>query len=290
MCTNVAHPLRRGAYISLYIVLQIRYTRRTTMKYRNFLLTFVLAALLGGVAPCAYAGSDSADKAEETVPGFSEKLRTRAQEKLQSLGIEEDEYNEKLQEVIGKDSKKDRRLAKLLIMAGADMDEHGGDYLKKAAAHADVVKLLKKAGAKKESSVSVVGKKLADLDYLTSTRPEPDAKIYMYLFSASWCGPCRMVMPKIVESYSEMKSNGVEIVLMGAEAPDGVKKYLEHYNAKFAATMGQSEKNAQLPGFRQPRGIPFVIVVSGKGDLIHAGHGSDALRWKDFLQKLPAEE
>lgn len=261
------------------------------MKYRNLLLTLALAPLLGGVVPCAFAADDSADKTEETAPGFSEKLRTRAQEKLQSMGIEEDEYDEKLQEVIGKDSKKDRRLAKLLIMAGADMEEHGGEYLKKAASQADVIKLLKKAGAKKGASVSVVGKILADMEYQTSARPNPNAKIYMYLFSASWCGPCRMIMPKIVEAYSEMKSNGVEIVLMGADStPDGVKKYVEHYNAEFPAVMARAEQNQQLPGFQQPRGIPFVVVVSGKGEPIYAGHGSDALRWKDFLQKLPAEE
>lgn len=260
------------------------------MKYRNLILTFALAPLLGGVVPCALADNNSESMAQETAPGFSEKLSKRAQEKLQSMGIAEAEYDAKLQEVIGKDSKKDRRLAKLLIMAGADMEEHGGEYLTKAAAQADVLKLLKKAGAKNGGGVSVVGKILARLDYLTSARPAPNAKIYMYLFSASWCGPCRMVMPKIVEGYNEMKSNGVEIVLMGSEAPEEVKKYIEHYNASFAATIGASEKAKKLPAFQQPRGIPFVIVVSGKGEPIYAGHGSDALRWRDFLQKLPAEE
>ena len=36
-------------------------------------------------------------------------------------------------------------------------------------------------------------------------QPMADAQYYIYIYSASWCGPCKALMPEIVKEYKKMK-------------------------------------------------------------------------------------
>lgn len=95
--------------------------------------------------------TDANEKEEQKGKGIPEKLRTKARKKLSSMGIEMKDYTAKLKEVITCKTPEDKKLAKTLILAGADVQTRGGYYMKKAAAHPDVLKLLRIAGAEKAS-------------------------------------------------------------------------------------------------------------------------------------------
>ena len=41
-----------------------------------------------------------------------------------------------------------------------------------------------------DAASSPVGKALEKADYLTKDRPNTKARYYLFLYSASWCGPC----------------------------------------------------------------------------------------------------
>lgn len=115
-------------------------------------------------------------------------------------------------------------------------------------------------------------------------KPSAKADYYIYLQSASWCGPCNNEMPHVVEAYKEMKKTGrVEIILVSHDKTEGdAKGFLKQYKAKFPAVMVQDKDIEKLPGFSKPNGIPNAIFVDKNGKLITQGHGSLVADWKQY--------
>ncbi len=154
--------------------------------------------------------------------------------------------------------------------------------------------VTEKAAVKKSSTRpkprTTVGRAVEDLEYLTEARPNPKAKNFIYLFSASWCGPCKLYMPKIVEEYPKMiKKNQVELILMSPDSPENIKKYVEHYKAEFPAIAFSSQnfKLKELPGMQSFDAIPFAIVINGRGETLFAGSASGIMNWQSIITKKP---
>lgn len=138
------------------------------------------------------------------------------------------------------------------------------------------------------SSVAAVPARLQEITYITDTRPADNAEFYVYLSSASWCPPCRAIMPRIVEQAPAIKAAGGEIILLCCDrTPEAGRAYLKKYNASFPTVMAdnRSMQKLALPGLQIPRGIPSISIVSPSGDLIHTGHAATLLNWKNILKK-----
>lgn len=144
------------------------------------------------------------------------------------------------------------------------------------------------AAAAVTDSCAAVPAKLQSMDFITETKPAADAKFYVYLSSASWCPPCRAIMPKIVEQYPAIKEAGGEIILLCCDrTPEAGRGYLKKYNAQFPAVMAdiRSMAGMGLPGLQIPRGIPSISIVSPSGELIHGGHAATLLNWRSIIKK-----
>lgn len=121
-----------------------------------------------------------------------------------------------------------------------------------------------------------------DMPWLTDARPAADAQFYIYLSSASWCGPCRAIMPRVVAMYPAIRQAGGEIILVNFDrSPEAGKAYLEKYKSAFP---GIHAKQAQsFPGYVAPQGIPQATFVTPDGKVISNGHGATALRWQTII-------
>lgn len=144
-------------------------------------------------------------------------------------------------------------------------------------------KAKKEKGEEAERPVGAMGEKLSALSYFTEAKPAANATHYFFLESASWCGPCKAVMPKIVEQYPEMKKAGVEIILIANEAEDAAKKYLEGYQAEFAGIL-PTQLNG-VPGIVRGQGIPFCCLVDAEGNTVTSGHGRMILQWRQLTNQ-----
>lgn len=144
------------------------------------------------------------------------------------------------------------------------------------------------APAAATAPASAMAKAIEQTNFITAHKPSTEAKYYMFLCSASWCSPCRYVMPKIVKEYPNMMANkDVEIILLGLDrSPEFTRKYLEKYNAPFAALQYKSDEGLKLPGFpRDIMGIPHIVVVDAEGKLLYRGHAMRYADWKTEIEK-----
>lgn len=125
-----------------------------------------------------------------------------------------------------------------------------------------------------------------------NARVNPKAEIYIYLYSASWCGFCRECMPVAVEQYKKMKSSRkAEIILIGGDKTEKeAVKYLKSYKLKAPGIMFDALKatNFQgLPSCGMP-GFPAVTVVTRDGRMLANVVGASRVKevlsdWKQYV-------
>ena len=146
----------------------------------------------------------------------------------------------------------------------------------------------KAAKGKKESTKepSVVGKALQEMTFLTDKKPNPEAKYYIYLQSASWCGPCNAEMPTVVKQYKTMGKR-VELILVSHDnSADAAINFMKKYGADFPCILANSGESGKLPAFKFAGGIPNASVVKANGkEIINAHAGAVIDGWKKYTRK-----
>lgn len=153
----------------------------------------------------------------------------------------------------------------------------------------------KKKAAKAPKVVGAVGKymeALTEENLWVGEKPATDADFYIYLTSASWCGPCNAEMPHVVEQYAKMRELGtVELVMLsGDQSPEAAKGFAERYGATFPVLNPRSLNGQLPPGYEQPCGIPNAIIVDNEGNVIRNGHGAIVMQWESLTVNNPDYE
>ena len=153
-------------------------------------------------------------------------------------------------------------------------------------------KKAKKKKAKKKDSkktaASKVGKAAGKLKSFNG-KANKKALVYVYLQSASWCGPCNKEMPEVVKIYNEMKKDGrAELILVGHDqTEDGAKAFLKKYKAKFPGVVSTAKGVDKLPGFSQASGIPHATMVDAEGNVLANGYPSSVLsQWQQAVENI----
>ena len=135
-----------------------------------------------------------------------------------------------------------------------------------------------------EAKIGALGQAIQNAEFFTEAKPNPAATHYFFLESASWCVPCKTVMPKIVEEYPKMREAGVEVILVANESEADAKKYLEGYKAEFAGVSPVVAKT--LPGYAKlSSGVPSMCLVDAEGNLVTNGHGRMLLQWRQLTNQ-----
>lgn len=150
------------------------------------------------------------------------------------------------------------------------------------------VKKSKKKKKKKKAKAGAVPAALKKVKRV-SGKLNQKALVYIYLQSASWCGPCKQAMPDIVEAYKEMrKDKRAEIVLIGWDrSPEEVKAYIEGYKCKMPAYYKLAKNVDRLPGFTMAGGIPNATMVDASGKVIRNGFPTFIIpTWKEEVERL----
>lgn len=147
-------------------------------------------------------------------------------------------------------------------------------------------KTEKKAEKAEKAPLSAVAKALKEVKFVGGKKADPKATHYIYLVSASWCGPCNAEMPKVVEEYKEMRKCGVELILVSADhASSQATGFMKKYGADFPCAMGDTERN-KLPGWQNKNSIPYAIIVDADGNSLTCGNAAPVIgNWKQTTGK-----
>jgi thiol-disulfide isomerase/thioredoxin len=136
-----------------------------------------------------------------------------------------------------------------------------------------------------EAAVSAVGKALEKADFLTKDRPNPKAKYYLFLYSASWCGPCCREMPHVVRTYRKIRqTDDVELVLFSCDkTEEAAKAWAKEERMKFPIV--KPKKGNGIPGYKPGGSIPRLGIVDGTGKIIVTGHPATLLKdWRKYCK------
>jgi thiol-disulfide isomerase/thioredoxin len=96
-------------------------------------------------------------------------------------------------------------------------------------------------------------------------------KVVVLDFWATWCGPCAVSLPQIIEVVEEIGSDKVELVGVNrGEADAAVKRFIEQRNWKLKVALDSTEKVSRM---YLVDGIPHTVVIdpNGKVTWVHLG-------------------
>ncbi len=124
---------------------------------------------------------------------------------------------------------------------------------------------------KAAAAKNVVAEKLQGCDFLLNKDFKKDAKIYLCLFSASWCPPCRREMPRISKMYTEtLKANPkIELIHFSCDRDEAQAK---DWAQKTAVQFPVVKSTGGNPLGLKTRGIPRLFIVKADGSVLEEGH------------------
>jgi nucleoredoxin len=116
----------------------------------------------------------------------------------------------------------------------------------------------------------LVGTELMDANGNKVDVKSLQGKIIGLYFLAHWCGPCRQFTPKLVE-FRNANTKDFEVIFVSSDrSAADQQKYMQESGMNWPAVPYQSEWKAILKERFSIRGIPALIIVDGKGNLISA--------------------
>ena len=102
-------------------------------------------------------------------------------------------------------------------------------------------------------------------------------KVLVINLWATWCGPCRMETPALVQLHKEYQSRGVEMVALSTEDPDAsaqtVMQFMREYDVNYQVGWAKREVAQILMQGRTS--IPQSFVIGRDGRIVDRFVGFD---------------
>jgi thiol-disulfide isomerase/thioredoxin len=93
-------------------------------------------------------------------------------------------------------------------------------------------------------------------------------KIVLLDFWATWCGPCRMAIPELVELQNEYEDDLV-IIGISLDQPytqQNLEPFIESYGINYPIVLGNIEV---VEAYGNIRGIPTSFVINREGEIVN---------------------
>lgn len=147
----------------------------------------------------------------------------------------------------------------------------------------------RKVSKKAAKSLAPVPELLSKATYLTRKKPNLKAKYFGFIRSASWCLPCQVFLPQLLEDYSKMKGAKLELILLGQEDEAVVKNYMKEHKYNIPGVM--PAELGTVPGLSfEGLGFPSMCIVDAEGNFVALSGGKNMQDWKRQIKDFQAEQ
>jgi thiol-disulfide isomerase/thioredoxin len=125
-------------------------------------------------------------------------------------------------------------------------------------------------GSTSAQAAPVVGKSApalvaTELDGTTFDLAAERGKVTIVNFWATWCGPCRIEMPRLNEFYRKHHAEGIDVIGLSVDRTrdiGDVRKIMQAVDYPAALS-----RTAKANGFGDPRVLPITYIVDATGVL-----------------------
>jgi len=125
-------------------------------------------------------------------------------------------------------------------------------------------------------AVSVSGVRDSDGGRIDLSPSATRGKVIVIDYFATWCGPCKMVMPQLEALQKEYAASGVRVIGVSGEEPEVVRPFVEKRG--LAYTVGLDDEKGEFRKHLEVSVLPTVWVVDRNGKIqdifFGAGHHS----------------
>jgi len=113
---------------------------------------------------------------------------------------------------------------------------------------------------------------LSDLQGKTVRFSDFSDKIVIVNFWASWCGPCRMEIPQLVDLYNRFRDRGVVVIGIAIDpaGPEVLSKFAREMQINYPLLIGDEKVFYDFGGLV---GLPTTFVIDRQGKVVdkHVG-------------------
>ena len=137
---------------------------------------------------------------------------------------------------------------------------------------------------------NVRGTKLHTISGETISLADYSGKVVLVNLWATWCGPCRMETPELVRIHKQFQSQGVEMVGLSIEDPEGtadsVKEFARNYQVDYHIGWAPRDLTIALYQVEPARdAIPQSFIISRDGRVFKKFIGFDPMRTPPALKQ-----
>ena len=97
-----------------------------------------------------------------------------------------------------------------------------------------------------------------------------DKKAVLIDFWASWCGPCKQLMPELERKSQALPKQGVEVVAINTDDMSKAERFIKGNNFRFHSVI--EANRGEYSKFFNISSIPCVVLLSNEGEVLFNGH------------------